>query len=127
MWCSRTRRRATAAAWGAPVEVDERWIELDYGDLMVHQAEYRSSCATVVLLDISHSSGLTLVDAETGKQYLDLTDSNLVLTHSTFPDITGNELVHYLGFPLRGYRWASLLHGTGVRISTRDSTTRPVV
>jgi uncharacterized protein (TIRG00374 family) len=30
--------------------------------------------------------------------------------------------VHYLGFPLRGYRWASLLHGTGVRISTRDST-----
>ncbi len=30
--------------------------------------------------------------------------------------------IHYLGFPLRGYRWASLLHGTGVRISTRDST-----
>ena len=29
-------------------------LDLDYGDLMVHQAEYRSSCATVVLLDISH-------------------------------------------------------------------------
>ena len=29
---------------------------------------------------------------------------------------------HYLGFPLRGYRWASLLRGTGVRIATRDST-----
>lgn len=27
------RTRATAAAWGAPVEVDERWIELDYGEL----------------------------------------------------------------------------------------------
>ena len=27
------RTRSTAAAWGAAVEVDERWIELDYGDL----------------------------------------------------------------------------------------------
>jgi Ca-activated chloride channel homolog len=30
-------------------------LALDYGDLMVHQSEYRSSCATVLLLDISHS------------------------------------------------------------------------
>jgi uncharacterized protein (TIRG00374 family) len=30
--------------------------------------------------------------------------------------------VFYLGFPLRGYRWASLLRGTGVRIGTKDST-----
>lgn len=30
-------------------------LDLDYGDLMVHQSEYRSSCATVLLLDISHS------------------------------------------------------------------------
>lgn len=30
-------------------------LELDYGDLMVHQSEFRSSCATVLLLDISHS------------------------------------------------------------------------
>lgn len=28
-----TRTRQTAAQLGAPVEVDERWIELDYGDL----------------------------------------------------------------------------------------------
>lgn len=27
------RAQATAAAFGLPVEVDERWIELDYGDL----------------------------------------------------------------------------------------------
>jgi broad specificity phosphatase PhoE len=27
------RTRATAAAFGRPVDVDERWIELDYGDL----------------------------------------------------------------------------------------------
>jgi len=30
-------------------------LKLDYGDLMVHQAEYRSSCATVLMLDVSHS------------------------------------------------------------------------
>ena len=27
------RTRATAEAWGTPVEVDDRWVELDYGDL----------------------------------------------------------------------------------------------
>jgi Ca-activated chloride channel family protein len=30
-------------------------LNLEYGDLMVHQAEYRSSCATVLMLDVSHS------------------------------------------------------------------------
>ncbi len=30
-------------------------IDLDYGDLMVRQSEYRSSCATVLMLDTSHS------------------------------------------------------------------------
>lgn len=30
-------------------------LNLEYDDLMVHQAEYRSSCATVLMLDISHS------------------------------------------------------------------------
>ena len=30
-------------------------LNLEYGDLMVHQSEFRSSCATVLLLDISHS------------------------------------------------------------------------
>jgi glycosyltransferase 2 family protein len=31
-------------------------------------------------------------------------------------------LVFYAGFPLRGYRWAILLRGTGQHISTKDST-----
>jgi Ca-activated chloride channel homolog len=30
-------------------------LNLDYADLMVHQSEYQSSCATVLLLDCSHS------------------------------------------------------------------------
>ena len=31
-------------------------------------------------------------------------------------------LIFYAGFPLRGFRWAILLRGTGLRVSTRDST-----
>lgn len=31
-------------------------------------------------------------------------------------------LVFYAGFPLRGFRWALLLRGTGFRIGTRDAT-----
>ncbi len=30
--------------------------------------------------------------------------------------------IHYLGFPLRGYRWSLLLRTTGAQVSTRDST-----
>ncbi|MDQ3491744.1 MAG: flippase-like domain-containing protein [Chloroflexota bacterium] len=30
--------------------------------------------------------------------------------------------MYYLGFPLRGYRWALLLRGAGMRVSLRDST-----
>ena len=30
-------------------------LEVDYQDLLVHQSEYKSSCATVVMLDCSHS------------------------------------------------------------------------
>jgi glycosyltransferase 2 family protein len=30
-------------------------------------------------------------------------------------------IVFYAGFPLRGLRWATLLHGTGLRIRTKDS------
>jgi Ca-activated chloride channel homolog len=30
-------------------------LEMDYGDLRVHQCEYQSSCATVLMLDCSHS------------------------------------------------------------------------
>ncbi|MFN8622022.1 MAG: lysylphosphatidylglycerol synthase transmembrane domain-containing protein [Chloroflexota bacterium] len=31
-------------------------------------------------------------------------------------------LVYYLGFPLRGYRWALLIRGTGYPLKTKDST-----
>jgi uncharacterized protein (TIRG00374 family) len=31
-------------------------------------------------------------------------------------------VVYYIGFPLRGYRWALLLRGAGTRVGLRDST-----
>ncbi|MEA2609014.1 MAG: glycosyltransferase 2 family protein [Chloroflexota bacterium] len=31
-------------------------------------------------------------------------------------------VIFYSGFPLRGLRWAMLLRGTGIKVSTRDST-----
>jgi Ca-activated chloride channel homolog len=60
-----TLRRALARRIEAPTDrrtdpsitrsVDPSIIDLDYPDLMVHQSEYRSSAATVLMLDCSHS------------------------------------------------------------------------
>lgn len=36
--------------------------------------------------------------------------------------LIGAFAVYYLGFPLRGYRWALLVRGAGDRVSLRDST-----
>ncbi len=55
-------------------------IALDYGDLMVHQAEYRSSCATVLMLDISHSMILYGEDRFTPAKRVALALSHLIRT-----------------------------------------------
>ena len=55
-------------------------LELDYGDLMVHQAEYRSSCATVLLLDTSHSMILYGEDRFTPAKKVALALSHLIRT-----------------------------------------------
>jgi len=55
-------------------------LDLDYGDLMVHQAEYRSSCATVLLLDISHSMILYGEDRFTPAKKVALALSHLIRT-----------------------------------------------
>ena len=56
-------------------------LSLDYKDLMVHQAEYRSSCATVLLLDISHSMILYGEDRFTPAKKVALALSHLIRTH----------------------------------------------
>jgi Ca-activated chloride channel homolog len=55
-------------------------LDLDYGDLMVHQAEYRSSCATVLMLDVSHSMILYGEDRFTPAKKVALALSHLIRT-----------------------------------------------
>ena len=55
-------------------------LNLDYKDLMVHQTEYRSSCATVLMLDISHSMILYGEDRFTPAKRVALALSHLIRT-----------------------------------------------
>ena len=55
-------------------------LALDYQDLMVHQAEYRSTCATVLMLDISHSMVLYGEDRFTPAKRVALALSHLIRT-----------------------------------------------
>jgi Ca-activated chloride channel family protein len=55
-------------------------IEVDYPDLMVHQAEYQSSCATVLMLDCSHSMVLYGEDRFTPAKRVALALSHLIRT-----------------------------------------------
>ncbi|MGH7444375.1 MAG: vWA domain-containing protein [Longimicrobiales bacterium] len=66
-------------------------LDLDYGDLMVHQAEYRSSCATVLMLDVSHSMILYGEDRFTPAKKVALALSHLIRTQypgDTLRDVT---------------------------------------
>jgi len=55
-------------------------IDLQYRDLMVHQCEYQSSCATVVLLDCSHSMILYGEDRFTPAKRVAMALSHLIRT-----------------------------------------------
>jgi Ca-activated chloride channel homolog len=55
-------------------------LEIDYQDLHVHQSEYQSSCATVVMLDCSHSMILYGEDRFTPAKRVALALSTLIRT-----------------------------------------------
>ena len=61
-------------------------IDLDYRDLMVRQSEYRSSCATVLMLDTSHSMILYGEDRFTPAKKVALALTHLIRTQ--FPGDT---------------------------------------
>lgn len=61
-------------------------LPLEYGDLHVHQSEYRSSCATVLLLDTSHSMILYGEDRFTPAKKVALALTHLIRTQ--FPGDT---------------------------------------
>jgi Ca-activated chloride channel family protein len=56
-------------------------LELDYQDLQVHQCEYQSSCATVLMLDCSHSMILYGEDRFTPAKKVTLALTHLIRTH----------------------------------------------
>ena len=55
-------------------------LNLEYSDLMVHQSEYKSSCATVLLLDCSHSMILYGEDRFTPAKRVAVALSHLIRT-----------------------------------------------
>jgi len=61
-------------------------LSLEYGDLMVHQSEYRSSSATVLMLDCSHSMILYGEDRFTPAKKVALALTHLIRTQ--FPGDT---------------------------------------
>ena len=61
-------------------------LQVDYPDLRVHQAAYRSSCATVLMLDCSHSMILYGEDRFTPAKRVALALSHLL--HTQFPGDT---------------------------------------
>lgn len=61
-------------------------IDVDYADLLVRQSEYQSSCATVVMLDCSHSMILYGEDRFTPAKKVALALSHLIRTQ--FPGDT---------------------------------------
>jgi Ca-activated chloride channel family protein len=62
------------------------FLDIDYPDLMVHQAEYRSSAATVLMLDCSHSMILYGEDRFTPAKKVALALTHLIRTQ--FPGDT---------------------------------------
>ena len=55
-------------------------IDIDYGDLMVAQSDYHSSCATVIMLDCSHSMILYGEDRFTPAKRVAMALSHLIRT-----------------------------------------------
>jgi Ca-activated chloride channel homolog len=72
--------RTLASAMAREGLREDGTIELDYGDLYVHQAEFRSSCATVLLLDTSHSMILYGEDRFTPAKRVALALTHLIRT-----------------------------------------------
>jgi Ca-activated chloride channel family protein len=67
--------RQTAGSDGAPSAID-----IDYPDLMVTQSEHQSSCATVIMLDCSHSMILYGEDRFTPAKRVALALAHLIRT-----------------------------------------------
>ena len=75
---SSTILNAVQRQWGR--ESGSHFLDIDYQDLMVAQSEYQSSCATVIMLDCSHSMILYGEDRFTPAKRVALALSHLIRT-----------------------------------------------
>ena len=69
-----------AAGLDTRLESHQHGIDIDYSDLMVAQGEYQSSCATVLMLDCSHSMILYGEDRFTPAKRVAMALSHLIRT-----------------------------------------------
>lgn len=102
-----TLKNAVARSAGSDSsDLSSGTLDLDYPDLMVHQSEYRSSAATVLMLDCSHSMILYGEDRFTPAKKVALALSHLIRTqfpgdsirvvlfHDTAEEIPLGKLAH---------------------------------
>jgi Ca-activated chloride channel family protein len=71
-------RRTSERAGGLRQSPDGPGLDVDYEDLMITQGDYQSSCATVIMLDCSHSMVLYGEDRFTPAKRVALALSNLI-------------------------------------------------
>ena len=73
--------RSQSGTAGSPIpDLGSLSIDIDYTDLMVAQSEYQSSCATVIMLDCSHSMILYGEDRFTPAKRVALALAHLIRT-----------------------------------------------
>ena len=73
-------KRQQAVGPSGPQAIGRSGIDIDYPDLMVAQGEYQSSCATVLMLDCSHSMILYGEDRFTPAKRVAMALSHLIRT-----------------------------------------------
>ena len=78
--CTRSARRQPRAQGHPTPRRRDSKIDIDYRDLMVAQSDYQSSCATVIMLDCSHSMILYGEDRFTPAKRVALALSHLIRT-----------------------------------------------
>ena len=74
------QRTMEAGAKAPALQTSSEGIDIDYPDLMVAQGEYQSSCATVLMLDCSHSMILYGEDRFTPAKRVAMALSHLIRT-----------------------------------------------
>jgi Ca-activated chloride channel family protein len=90
---ARPRRSAPSAREGGKPPASSTTIDVDYPDLMVVQSEYQSSCATVIMLDCSHSMILYGEDRFTPAKRVAMALSHLIRTQ--YPGDTLNVVLFH--------------------------------